>query len=120
MSESTESKNPRTFQATAAQIAQFSLVKLDANEQISVATATTDDNIIGAVSRPVATSEYGAVNLLNAGGSFFVTLGETATVNDAIYPAAGGQAGVSVISGKQVGIALQNGVSGDVIEVLKV
>ena len=120
MSESTESKNPRTFQATATAIGAYKLVQLDANEQVSVQTGTTTTTMIGATKQAVVASGYGSIELLNAGGSFFVTLTETATVNDALYPKGDGFAGVTVVAGMQAGIALQNGVAGDVVEALKV
>lgn len=117
MSSSSIQRNPITLQATAAEIPVYSVVKMGATG-MSVATATTGENLLGTVIRPVGTSKAGAVDLFQEAGTCYVNLNTTVTKGDLLRAAEGGK--VSVGSGSTiVGIANENGASGDVIEMIK-
>jgi hypothetical protein len=79
----------RTFQATAAAIAQAIRVKVDSNGLISAAGAT--DAAIGVTIEAVAASGYGNVKLFNAPGTFLVTAGAAITRGAVLYPLASGK-----------------------------
>jgi len=118
MSSTGVQKNPITLQATAAEISAYKVVKLDSNGLMSLATAINTEAVIGLTIKPVATSGYGAVDLFNAGGTAYVTLNATVTKGDLLRAANSGKVSVGGTT-LALGHALQNGVAGDVIEMIK-
>ena len=118
MSTTTSQSGPITKTATAASIAENLVVKMDTDAKISVATATNTEKLLGTTISPVATSGNGAVNLFNEGGTLEVVLAATATIDDRLYPAAGGKVSSTEVTNMQLGIANQSGVLDDHIEMI--
>ena len=119
MGSTTHQGSGRTFQATATAIAAYSVVALDSSGTISVAGDNATDIAIGVTTEDIAASEYGNVQLFNAGGSAEILCGgDTIAVGDAVYTDGSGKIGVDVVNTK-IGYALSASSSdGDVIEVV--
>jgi hypothetical protein len=79
----------KTFQATAAALAQGIRVKVDSAGKMLVAGAS--DAAIGVTIEAVAASGYGAVKLFTGPGTFILTAGVAITRGDQVYPAAAGK-----------------------------
>ena len=119
MGDTTYNDGARTFQATAVAIAAHALVAVDSDGKISVAGDNATDKVIGATLEPIAASGYGAVRLLNTGGTSEVLAGgDTIAVGDTIYTDGAGKVGTDS-SNTKIGYALgASAADGDVIEVL--
>lgn len=79
----------KTFNATAAAIAQGARVKVDSAGQISVAAAA--ELAIGVTMEVVAASGYGTVKLFSAPGTFQCLASVAITRGAQVYPAASGK-----------------------------
>lgn len=100
---------------------QNKIVKIDSSNaptNIVLAAAGTDKSIGVLLDTPAA-GQTGTVRLRNASGTLSVKLGGTVAVGDLVTSNGSGVAITTTTGGDQVlGIALQAGVSGDVIEIL--
>jgi len=108
----------RSFTATTT-IAQYSLVDLETDGSVGVATLTSssDEVRVGFADRAAGAGESVPVCLLNGGGSAFGIAAATVTAADALYGASTGKVS-STASGSVIGYALQDAVADDVIEIL--
>lgn len=79
----------KTFQATAAALAQAVRVQVNSSGLMLVAGAT--DPAIGVTTEAVAASGYGTVKLFSAPGTFLVTAGAAITRGAVLYPLAAGK-----------------------------
>lgn len=119
MGSTTHQSATRTFQATAVAISAYSLVTLDSSGTIAVSGDNATEQIIGVVVEDIAASGYGAVQLLNAGGTIEVLCGgNTIAVADTCYIDGSGKIGTDT-SNTKIGVALQaSSADGDVIELI--
>jgi hypothetical protein len=119
MGSTTKSKSARTFQATSTAIAAYALVAVDSDGKVSVAGDNATDKVIGVTTEPIAADGYGAVELLNAGGTIEVLAGgDTIAVDDTVYTDGAGKVG-SDSSNTKIGYALvASAADGDIIEVI--
>lgn len=110
------------FKATAALSRGF-LVKL-VNGEVVVATAATD-NILGIVENDVKAGQVASVRLINAQGTAQVKLGGTVSGGSSVLTSDGAGRAIAstaaaagaVPSSRVVGLALEDGVSGDIVEI---
>jgi hypothetical protein len=104
------------WKATAA-IARGLAVKI-ASGEVVVATAATD-KIVGVTTRAVTAGDVADVRLRSAQGTSVVKLAGTVAVGDAVTSNGAGALITTTTAGNQVvGIALEAGVTGDLIEVM--
>ena len=119
MSSTTQSGGAsRTF-PTGHTIDQYRVVSLNTSGQVITATATDANPLVGVTTRKVVTAgDPASIQLINGGGTGFVELHATVTnPSTAIYSGADGKASPTATGGL-IGVALQGGVAGDVVEVL--
>jgi hypothetical protein len=108
----------RSFTATTT-VDAYRVVQLLANGTVSASTLTDADTKIGLTERKANAGDVVPIVLQNGGGTAFGEIVTTITTGNALYVASGGTLGVTTVSaGAQFATALQNGVAGDVIEIL--
>jgi hypothetical protein len=119
MGSTTKSRGTRTFQATAVALPAYSLVTLDSSSTIAASGDNATEQIIGVTLEDIAASGYGAVQLLNHGGTIEVLAGgDTIAVADTCYIDGSGKVGTDS-SNTKIGVALvASSTDGDVIELL--
>lgn len=121
MSATTIDNVKRTFTTNAtATIAKYSLVKLDTDGSVSVATSSNSEVRAGFLDADnTAVSEPVSVVLLNGGGTAYGIAASTITnAGTALYGATTGKVGTTA-TGSIVGYTLESGASAnDVIEIL--
>ena len=100
-------------------IPAYSLVTFDSSGTISVSGDNATEQIIGVALEDIAASGYGAVQLLNAGGTIEVLAGgNTIAVAATVYIDGSGKVGTDT-SNTKIGVAMQaSSADGDVIEVI--
>ena len=107
----------KTFSTTAT-IAQYRVVTINTSGEVITATATDANPLIGLTTREVVTAgDPASIQLLNGGGTGFVTLVATVTTGDSVYSGADGKVSPTATGGL-VGVALETAGANDVIEVL--
>lgn len=118
MSSTTQSGGvSRTF-PTGHVLEQYRVVSLNTSGQVITATATDANPLVGVTTRKVVTAgDPASIQLINGGGTGFVTLVATATIADKLYSATGGKASPTATGGL-IGVALETAGADDVIEVL--
>lgn len=99
---------------------QFFIVKLDTNGEVALASAATDA-FIGVLQNKPKAGETAEIRLVNAEGTLKVVLGGT-VAKDAMVTADSAGKGVSTttVGNYVLGMALEAGVAGDIIEVLPI
>jgi hypothetical protein len=107
-----------SFTATVT-VDQYLLTSLGTDGTVSVATATSAQTEVGFADRKIDAGTTGTVQLLNGGGSALAVAAATITTGDTLYPATGGGVSSATFTDSPVvGIALQDAVADDVIEIL--
>lgn len=114
----------RSFKAGAdLSASQYLAVKLDANGNVVLATAATDQ-VIGFIENAAKINDTADVLLRNCSGSYKVKAGGTVAIGQKVTVDATSRViwitGTPVAGNEIVGVALEAGVVGQVIEVLTV
>lgn len=117
MSATTVQNVKKTFTASGT-IAQYSLVKIEADGKVSTATKVASGEYrVGFVDRAAADGEATSVVLLNGGGTAFGIASATVTIGNVLYGATTGKLGTTA-SHTAVGVALDTVGADEVLEVL--
>lgn len=117
MSATTVQNVKKTFTASGA-IAQYSLVKIEADGKVSTATKVASGEYrVGFTDRESADGDSVSVTLLNGGGSAFGIAAATVTIGNVLYGATTGKLGATA-SHTSVGVALDTVGADEVLEVL--
>lgn len=109
----------RTFKSGADLSAkQFYIVKVSATNTVALASAATDKLVGTIANKPAAaTGASVEVAMRHGGGTQRVILGDTVSLNDYLTADSAGKAIATTTSGNVIlGMALEAGVVGDVIE----
>lgn len=104
----------------ASALTQFTFVRQSADEAVTAVTATTD-RVIGVVQQPVVAADVNkqAVDVRVLGASKVkVGTGGVTRSNDVMIDASGQAVAPGAAGTRSVGIALQTGVAGDLVDVL--
>lgn len=116
--------NTRTFKAAVDLSTKlFYIVKLTAANTVNLAAAATDAAIMGVINRKPAAAVGANIEVLlrTGAGTGKVILGGTVSRGDRLTTNASGQAITTTTAANEViGMAIEAGVSGDVIEFLPV
>lgn len=104
----------------ASALTQFTFVRQSADEAVTAVTATAD-RVIGVVQQPVVAADVNkqAVDVRILGASKVkVGTGGVTRSNDVMIDASGQVVAPGAAGTRSVGIALQTGVAGDLVDVL--
>lgn len=101
----------------AAEVRPFQIVKLNADDKVVLANSAAD--IAGVVETGARVGATAAYALLNGQGTFKVRLGGAVSKGDELTSNASGLAVTATAGNVVFGVALSDGVEGDVVEYLK-
>lgn len=107
----------KSFTATVT-VDQYSVVALDGGK-VAPATVTTGQTVVGTALAAADKDDIARIQLANAGGTTFGICAVTVSQGVEVYAAAGGKVStVTTNAGDAYGVALEEGVPDQVIEIL--